>query len=88
MRARCPMPGMSRQTARPAPGSSMIRSAQAVPSATLLPCITALPSGWQAGGADTSSPSPATSGTPGASYCADAAPYVQDECPSQGRCAS
>ena len=33
----------------------MILTAQAVPTAALLPCIAALPSGWQAGGADTSS---------------------------------
>ncbi len=32
-------------------GSSMILSAQAVPSAAMLPCITALPSGWSIGGA-------------------------------------
>ena len=36
-------------------GHSMILSAQAVPSAALLPCITALPSGWTIGGADISS---------------------------------
>jgi tRNA A-37 threonylcarbamoyl transferase component Bud32/membrane-associated phospholipid phosphatase len=36
-------------------GHSMILSAQAVPSAALLPCITALPSGWSTGGADISS---------------------------------
>ncbi len=36
-------------------GPSMILSAQAVPSAALLPCIAALPSGWQAGGADIAS---------------------------------
>jgi len=33
----------------------MILSAQAVPSASLLPCIAALPSGWQADGADIAS---------------------------------
>jgi tRNA A-37 threonylcarbamoyl transferase component Bud32/membrane-associated phospholipid phosphatase len=33
-------------------GHSMILSAQAVPSAALLPCIAALPSGWTIGGAD------------------------------------
>ena len=33
-------------------GHSMILSAQAVPSAALLPCITALPSGWSIGDAD------------------------------------
>jgi len=33
-------------------GHSTILSAQAVPSAALLPCITALPSGWSIGGAD------------------------------------
>ena len=33
-------------------GHSMILSAQAVPSAALLPCIAALPSGWSIGGAD------------------------------------
>ena len=36
-------------------GPSMILSAQAVPSAARLPCITALPSGWHAGGAETAS---------------------------------
>ncbi len=36
-------------------GPSMILSAQAVPSAALLPCIAALPSGWRVGGADISS---------------------------------
>ena len=36
-------------------GHSMILSAQAVPSAALLPCIAALPSGWQIGGADIAS---------------------------------
>jgi tRNA A-37 threonylcarbamoyl transferase component Bud32/membrane-associated phospholipid phosphatase len=35
-------------------GHSMILSAQAVPSAPLLPCIAALPSGWSIGGADIS----------------------------------
>ena len=33
----------------------MILSAQAVPSAALLPCIAALPSGWSIGGADIAS---------------------------------
>ena len=36
-------------------GHSMILAAQAVPSAALLPCIAALPSGWQIGGADIAS---------------------------------
>ncbi len=36
-------------------GHSMILSAQAVPSAAMLPCITALPSGWSIGGADIAS---------------------------------
>jgi tRNA A-37 threonylcarbamoyl transferase component Bud32/membrane-associated phospholipid phosphatase len=36
-------------------GPSMILSAQAVPSAAMLPCITTLPSGWHAGGAETAS---------------------------------
>jgi membrane-associated phospholipid phosphatase len=36
-------------------GHSMILSAQAVPSAAMLPCIAALPSGWSIGGADISS---------------------------------
>jgi membrane-associated phospholipid phosphatase len=36
-------------------GHSMILSAQAVPSAALLPCIAALPSGWRVGGADIAS---------------------------------
>jgi len=33
-------------------GHSMILAAQAVPSAALVPCVAALPSGWRAGGAD------------------------------------
>jgi membrane-associated phospholipid phosphatase/tRNA A-37 threonylcarbamoyl transferase component Bud32 len=33
-------------------GHSMILAAQAVPSAPVLPCIAALPSGWRVGGAD------------------------------------
>jgi len=36
-------------------GHSMILSAQAVPSAALLPCIAALPAGWSIGGADITS---------------------------------
>jgi tRNA A-37 threonylcarbamoyl transferase component Bud32/membrane-associated phospholipid phosphatase len=36
-------------------GHSMILAAQAVPSAALVPCVTALPSGWSVGGADISS---------------------------------
>jgi tRNA A-37 threonylcarbamoyl transferase component Bud32 len=36
-------------------GHAMILSAQAVPSAALLPCITALPSGWSIGGANITS---------------------------------
>ena len=36
-------------------GPSMILSAQAVPSAAMLPCITALPTGWHVGGADIAS---------------------------------
>jgi membrane-associated phospholipid phosphatase/tRNA A-37 threonylcarbamoyl transferase component Bud32 len=36
-------------------GHSVILSAQAVPSAALLPCIAALPSGWQVRGADIAS---------------------------------
>jgi hypothetical protein len=36
-------------------GHAMILSAQAVPSAALLPSITALPSGWSIGGADITS---------------------------------
>ena len=36
-------------------GHSMILSAQAVPSAAMLPCIAALPSGWSIGGTDISS---------------------------------
>jgi len=36
-------------------GHSMILSAQAVPSAALLPCIAALPSGWSVGGTDIAS---------------------------------
>jgi hypothetical protein len=33
-------------------GHSMVLTAQAVPSAALLPCVTALPSGWRVSGAD------------------------------------
>ncbi len=36
-------------------GHAMILSAQAVPSAALLPCIAALPSGWRVGGEDIAS---------------------------------
>jgi membrane-associated phospholipid phosphatase/tRNA A-37 threonylcarbamoyl transferase component Bud32 len=36
-------------------GHSMILAAQAVPSAALVPCVAALPSGWSVGGADISS---------------------------------
>jgi membrane-associated phospholipid phosphatase len=36
-------------------GHSMILSAQAVPSAAMLPCIAALPSGWSIGGTDIAS---------------------------------
>jgi tRNA A-37 threonylcarbamoyl transferase component Bud32/membrane-associated phospholipid phosphatase len=36
-------------------GHTMILSAQAVPSAAMLPCIAALPSGWSIGGADIAS---------------------------------
>jgi membrane-associated phospholipid phosphatase len=36
-------------------GHSMILAAQAVPSAALVPCVSALPSGWQVGGADIAS---------------------------------
>jgi membrane-associated phospholipid phosphatase len=36
-------------------GHSMILNAQAVPSAAMLPCIAALPSGWSIGGADIAS---------------------------------
>jgi serine/threonine protein kinase len=36
-------------------GPAMILSAQAVPSAAMLPCIAALPPGWHAGGADIAS---------------------------------
>ena len=36
-------------------GHSMILSAQAVPSAALLPCVAALPAGWSIGGADIAS---------------------------------
>jgi hypothetical protein len=35
-------------------GHSVILSAQAVPSAAMLPCLAALPSGWSVGGADIS----------------------------------
>jgi hypothetical protein len=36
-------------------GHTMILAAQAVPSASLVPCISALPAGWQVGGADIAS---------------------------------
>jgi len=36
-------------------GHSMILAAQAVPSAALVPCVAALPSGWSVGGADMAS---------------------------------
>jgi membrane-associated phospholipid phosphatase len=36
-------------------GNTMILSAQAVPSAALLPCVAALPTGWRVGGADITS---------------------------------
>ena len=36
-------------------GHSMILTAQAVPSAMVLPCVAALPSGWRVGGADIAS---------------------------------
>jgi membrane-associated phospholipid phosphatase len=36
-------------------GHSMILAAQAVPSAAMLPCVTALPTGWSIGGADIAS---------------------------------
>jgi membrane-associated phospholipid phosphatase len=36
-------------------GHTMILAAQAVPSAKLVPCISALPAGWQVGGADIAS---------------------------------
>ena len=36
-------------------GHSMILAAQAVPSAALVPCVAALPPGWQVGGADIAS---------------------------------
>ena len=36
-------------------GHAMILAAQAVPSAAQVPCVSALPSGWQVGGADIAS---------------------------------
>jgi hypothetical protein len=36
-------------------GHTMILAAQAVPSAALVPCVSALPAGWQVGGADIAS---------------------------------
>jgi len=47
-------PAVNMGTAAPACGTGhpMILSAQAVPSAALLPCIAELPSGWTAAGAD------------------------------------
>jgi len=44
-------PGLGVNAPRCGTGPSMILSAQAVPSAAMLPCITALPSGWSIGGA-------------------------------------
>jgi hypothetical protein len=50
-------PAVGTRTAAPfcGAGHSMILSAQAVPSAGLLPCIAALPSGWTVKGADSTS---------------------------------
>jgi membrane-associated phospholipid phosphatase len=36
-------------------GHSMILAAQAVPSASMVPCVSSLPAGWQVGGADIAS---------------------------------
>jgi hypothetical protein len=48
-------PAVNTVTAAPSCGTghAMILSAQAVPSSAMLPCIAALPSGWTAGGAET-----------------------------------
>ena len=51
------LPGGGTWASAPACGTghSMILTAQAVPSAALLPCIAALPAGWSIGGADIAS---------------------------------
>src|SRR5208282_2991060 len=48
-------PGLGVNAPRCGTGPSMILSAQAVPSAAMLPCITALPPGWSTVGADITS---------------------------------
>jgi len=48
-------PGLGVNAPRCGTGPSMILSAQAVPSAAMLPCITALPPGWSIVGADITS---------------------------------
>jgi hypothetical protein len=50
-----PTLGVSPPSCVDATGTSMILSAQAVPSAARLPCVAALPSGWLAGGGDIAS---------------------------------
>jgi len=44
------MPGIAGRGRRPAPSSTMIRNARAVPAAAPPPRSAALPSGWQASG--------------------------------------
>jgi tRNA A-37 threonylcarbamoyl transferase component Bud32 len=50
-----PAGNLGASTPRCSTGHSMILSAQAVPSAAMLPCIAALPPGWSTRGADISS---------------------------------
>ena len=47
-----PLPNLGAQAPGCGTGHAMILAAQAVPSAALLPCIAALPSGWTAAGTD------------------------------------
>jgi hypothetical protein len=47
-----PVPNLGAQAPDCGTGHAMILAAQAVPSAALLPCIAALPSGWTAAGSD------------------------------------
>jgi tRNA A-37 threonylcarbamoyl transferase component Bud32 len=47
-----PVPNLGAQAPDCGTGHAMILAAQAVPSAALLPCIAALPSGWTAAGTD------------------------------------
>jgi membrane-associated phospholipid phosphatase len=55
VRAFFPVGNLGASAPRCGTGHSMILAAQAVPSAAMLPCIAALPTGWSIGGADISS---------------------------------